>query len=61
MTREQERALIRELGDLQDKFSLSDPSEENQKIGERIREIRRELNLICKPRKNRTPCIYRPR
>lgn len=61
LTREQEIALTRELGELRSRFSLTDESEENRKRGERIREICKELGLNSKPRKNRTPCIYRPR
>ena len=47
--------LIKELGELQRLYSLCDKSEENKQRGLRILEIRKELNLICKPRKNRIP------
>ena len=62
MTHEEEMRLTRELGDLQARFKgICDKSEENLKIGERIREIRKELNLEGKPRKNRRPprCVNR--
>ena len=61
MTTDREIALIRELGELRDTYSLTDKSDENVKRGERIKEIRKELDLICKPRKDRTPCRYRAR
>lgn len=50
---DKEMMLTRELGQLQSKFNLTDTSDANRAIGERIREIRKELNLICKPRENR--------
>ncbi len=58
---DREMELTRELGRLQSEYSLFDTSEENIKRGERIREIRKELNLVSKPRKDRTPCRYIPR
>lgn len=50
-----EMELTRELGELQRNFSLTDKSEENIKRGERIKEIRKELNLISESRKNKRP------
>ena len=52
---DREMELTRELGRLQAEFSLCDTSEENKRRGERIKEIRNELQLVCKPRKDRTP------
>ena len=53
MTYEREMELTRELGELQNKYSLLDKSEENKARGQRILEIKEELNLKCRPRKNR--------
>ena len=50
-----ELSLIRELNDLQSKYSLLDESEENINRGKRIVEIRKELGLIVKSRKNKRP------
>lgn len=61
MTQEREMELTRELGRLRDEYSLFDDSEENKKRAERIKEIRTELGLLSKPRKDRTPCRYIPR
>lgn len=58
---DREMELTRELGRLQAEFSLCDTSEENKRRGERIKEIRNELQLVCKPRKDRTPCRYKAR
>ena len=55
MTKEQERALERELGELKDLYSLCDTSEENIARGKRIKEIREELGLVSKPRADRRP------
>ena len=51
MTREMQ--LTEELRRLREQFSLCDTSEENIRRGERIREIRKELDLVCEPRKNK--------
>ena len=58
---EYELKLTRELGELQKDFTLCDDSEENKAKGRRIREIREELGLICKPRADRHPPILRSR
>ena len=61
MTHEQEVALVRELGELKDRYSMFDDSEENKAIGKRIKEIRSELGLHSEPKKDRRPCRYIPR
>lgn len=48
-----ELELTRELGELQKHYSILDKSEDNQAIGKRISEIRKELDLIQKPKKNK--------
>ena len=62
MTKEQEMALIREMGELRDMYSLCDESAENKARGERIKAIRQELIEAgaleeCKPRANRRPSV----
>lgn len=59
MTHEEEMKLVRELGDLRSRFSLTDQSEENLKRGERIKEIMNELGLHSEPRKDRRPSVIR--
>lgn len=59
---EDEDALRQELYKLQQTYKLSDKSEENQKIGERIRELRAQLNIQpTKPdgRKDKRPPLVR--
>lgn len=53
-TRREVKALVRELGELRDKYSLCDKSPENIARGIRIKEIIGELNIeISKPRADR--------
>lgn len=53
MTREE--TLSRELGKLQRDYTLMDKSPENIAKGERIKEIKKELGLVTKQKKNRRP------
>lgn len=53
--KEREQELIKELGQLQKDFYLSDKSDENIERGKRIIEIKKELGLETKPKKNRRP------
>lgn len=64
MTHEQEMALVREMGELRDQYSLCDESAENRARGERIKAIRQELIEAgvledCQPRKCRRPSVIR--
>lgn len=59
MQADRELELTRELGELQAEYSLIDKSEENLQRGQRIREIREELNLICSPRADRRKSVLR--
>ena len=61
MTQKQEVALVRELGELRDRYSLFDESDENKAVRKRIEEIRSELGLHTEPKKDRRPCRYKPR
>lgn len=61
MTHEEQMELVRELGELYKLQTLADKSEENIKRGERIKEIRRQLDLKSNAKANRRPCRYIPK
>ena len=52
-----EEKLTRELGELLEAYSIFDNSIENVERGERIRELRRTLGCVVKPKACRRPPI----